>query len=317
MFAYYLHNLSPHVIRFGEGFAVHWYGLAYVLGFYCGYLLLVRFAKKGLGELKPDQVADFITYCALFGVVLGGRIGYMLLYNFDSFVANPLSLFKLWDGGMASHGGIAGLALFTLYFARKHKMSWTGLGDNLVVVAPLGIFFGRMANFINGELYGRTTDVSWAMKFPTEIHEPTFTPAASTTLPWQTFPQHSHEIVSAASQFPDGRAQLEAILHPRHPSQLYEGALEGLFLFFILYAIRMKWKNLSHGILTGLFFILYAIGRIVSENFREPDSSLIMGITKGQFYSVFMIVIGLLFLAWAVFFNRKNPQNPKRTPLVS
>lgn len=300
MFAYYLHDLSPHVIRLGERFAIHWYGLAYVMGFYCAYLLLKRFAARGYGELKESEVADFITYCALFGVVLGGRVGYMLLYNWDGLMADPLSLFKIWDGGMASHGGIAGLALFTLYYARSRKRSWTGIGDNLVVVAPLGIFFGRMANFINGELYGRITDVQWAVKFPTEIHDPTFTPAAESSLAWQNLPQHSHEIITAVSQQPGGLNELEMILHPRHPSQLYEGALEGLFLFLVLYAIRIKWKNLAHGVLTGLFFILYALVRIFGEHFREPDAGLIMGITRGQFYSLFMIVIGLAFLVFGI-----------------
>jgi len=307
LFAYYLHNLSPYVIRFTEGIGIHWYGLAYVLGFYCTYLVMVRLAKQGYGELKAEQVADFITYAALFGVVLGGRMGYMLLYQFHEFVANPLSLFKLWDGGMASHGGIAGLVFFTWYWSWRHKISWTALGDNLVVGAPLGILFGRLANFINGELYGRITTVSWAMKFPTEVHDPDFVPAAETTLLWSKLPQHSHEIVEAVSATPGGVAELEAILHPRHPSQLYEAALEGLLLFAVLYLVRTRVKNLANGILTGLFFIIYAIVRIIGEHFREPDSSLILGITKGQFYSTFMILIGLAFLTFGLVAKRRCP----------
>lgn len=309
MFAYYLHNLSPHLIRFGDsGPAIHWYGLAYVLGFYAAFLLLLHLAKKGYGQLKPNQVADFITYGALFGVVLGGRIGYMLLYNFNGLLADPLSLFKLWDGGMSSHGGITGLFFFTLYYSWKHQLSWTGLGDNLVTVSTLGILFGRMANFINGELYGRITQVPWAVKFPTEIHDPHFSPATETTLPFQSLPQHSHEILQAVASLPNGTTQLEAALNPRHPSQLYEGALEGLLLFIILYTLRISFKHLPHGILTGLFFTLYAIFRIFSENFREPDSSLILGITKGQFYSVFMILVGIAFLIWG-YRNRHHPRN--------
>jgi phosphatidylglycerol:prolipoprotein diacylglycerol transferase len=224
----------------------------------------------------------------------------MLLYNFDGFISNPLSLFRLWDGGMASHGGIAGLALFSLWFAKRHKISWTGIGDNLVVGAPLGILFGRLANFINGELYGRKTDVSWAMKFPTELHDPKVPRIVPSDLglsaAGDVFPQHSNEIVALAKSTPDGLQKLQEVLTPRHPSQLYEAACEGLFLFLILYFVRVKFKNLPNGVLTGLFFVLYAVSRISVETLREPDSDLIMGITKGQFYSLFMIIIGLAFL---------------------
>ncbi|MFZ4763426.1 MAG: prolipoprotein diacylglyceryl transferase [Roseimicrobium sp.] len=299
MLAYYLHDLSPYAIKFTEKFAIHWYGLAYVLGFYCGYLLMVRLAKQGYGSMKAEQVGDFITYAALFGVVLGGRLGYMVLYNFDNFIREPLSLFRLWDGGMASHGGIAGLAFFCLYWSWKHKISWTGIGDNLVTVAPIGIFFGRIANFINGELYGRATNVAWAMKFPTEVwdkHNPLLPSEIGLEVQGNQFPQHSHEILALVRQTPDGLARLEAALTPRHPSQLYEAVCEGALLFAVLYLVRTRVKNLSDGILTGLFFILYALARISVENLREPDSSLIMGFTKGQFYSIFMIAIGAAFI---------------------
>ncbi len=304
LLAYYLHNLSPFVIRFGER-GIHWYGLAYVLGFYCCYLMLVHLAKKGYGELKTEQAGDFITYLALFGVVAGGRLGYMLLYNFDGFIKDPISLFFIWDGGMSSHGGIAGIAIFTLYWSWKHKISWTGLGDNVVVGAPIGVLFGRIANFINGELYGRVTDVSWAMKFPTEVHNEAFIPVVATSLNYMALPQHSNEIIAAVKTVPNGIQDLEAILHLRHPSQLYEAFLEGLFLTVVLYLVRTRTKNLPNGILTGLFFIIYAGVRIFGEQYREPDSSLIMGITKGQFYSLFMILIGLGFLSWALLINRK------------
>ncbi|RBP37653.1 phosphatidylglycerol:prolipoprotein diacylglycerol transferase [Roseimicrobium gellanilyticum] len=302
MLAYYLHDLSPVIIQFSEKFKIHWYGLAYVMGFYCCYLVMVHLAKKGLGSLKPDQVGDFITFAALFGVVLGGRLGYMLLYNFEGFIRNPISLFRLWDGGMASHGGIAGLALFSLWFAKRHKISWTGIGDNLVVGSPLGILFGRLANFINGELYGRKTDVSWAMKFPTEVHDPKFPQIAPSDLgisaAGDVFPKHSNEIVALAKSTPDGLQKLQEVLTPRHPSQLYEAACEGLLLFLVLYFVRVKFKNLPNGVLTGLFFILYAISRISVETLREPDSELMLydTLTKGQFYSIFMIAIGLAFL---------------------
>lgn len=312
MFAYYLHDLSPYAIRFSDRFAIHWYGLAYVLGFYFGYLVMVRLARRGHGSLKPEQVGDFITYAALFGVVLGGRLGFMLLYNFDEFIKAPWRIVRLWDGGMASHGGIAGLALFSLYWAWRHKISWTGIGDNLVVAAPIGLFTGRIANFINGELYGRATNVAWAMKFPTEVNEPGLTIVPSQiglNVQPDQFPRHSHEILALARQTPEGVANLERALTPRHPSQLYEAMCEGVLLFTILYLVRTRCKNLPDGITTGLFFVLYAVARIAVENLREPDSSLIMGITKGQFYSTFMIVVGLAFIVFGVL--RKRVSRPQ------
>lgn len=307
MFAYYVHDLSPDIIRFSDRFQLHWYGLAYVLGFYCSYLVMRRLAKMGFGSLKADDVGDFITYAALFGVVLGGRLGYMLLYNFSNFIHDPISIVRLWDGGMASHGGIAGLALFSLYWALRHKISWTGIGDNLVTGAPLGILFGRLANFINGELYGRATSVPWAMKFPTEVHELDLAPSKlGIMVEGDRFPQHSHEIIALAKQFPNGYENLVNALTPRHPSQLYEASCEGLLLFTALYLVRTRFKNLPDGITTGLFFVLYAIARISVENLREPDSSLIMGVTKGQFYSTFMIAVGLAFIIFGSVRRRRS-----------
>lgn len=276
------------------------------MGFYVGYLILRRLAGRGYGELKPAEVGDFITYCALFGVVLGGRIGYMFLYNFESLKADPLSFLRIWEGGMASHGGILGMLLYTWYYAWRHNRNWLGVCDNLVVAGPIGVFFGRIANFINGELYGRITNVSWAVKFPTEIHDSKFMPASTATveLPWQSFPQYSNEIIQLAERFPGGKDALISILNPRHPSQLYAAVLEGLFLFVVLYAVRVKWKSLHKGIIAGLFFILYAVVRIAGENFREPDASLIMGITRGQFYSLFMVVVGLAYIAAAFYYGK-------------
>lgn len=312
-FAYYLHDLSPHLIRFTDSIAVHWYGLAYVLGFYLTYVVMHFLAKRGLSEIKPEAVSDFITMVALFGVVLGGRLGYMLLYDFDNFIREPWMFFMLNRGGMASHGGIVGVALFCLWYSWKHKISWTGIGDTLVCGAPLGVFLGRIANFINGELFGRVTTSSWAMKFPTEmLHEDFERQGGDPVLTEELHrhgAQHSPDIIAYFEKYRGGRTELEALLHPRHPSQLYEALGEGLFLTLILLAIRIKFPRLPHGILTGLFFILYAIARISLEFVRQPDSgsSMIMGLTKGQFFSTFMIATGLAFIAYGWFFG-KRPQ---------
>ena len=167
--AYFVHDLSPYLIHFGGVFGLRWYGIAYLAGFAVGILLYRRLATLGYSDLRPSQVTDFITMGALIGVLLGGRLGYMLFYDWDHFIHDPLIFFRVWEGGMASHGGIVALTLFTFWYARRHHLSWRNLGDNLVVVAPVGLFFGRCANFINGELYGRIAHVWWAVQFPKEI----------------------------------------------------------------------------------------------------------------------------------------------------
>ena len=241
--AEYLHRLNPVLLRLTDSIQLRWYGIAYVMGFIAGYWLLVRWARKGVGELKESEVADFITYAALFGVLLGGRLGYMLLYTRDDFFAHPLSFFQITNGGMASHGGIAGLFFFTLYFALKHKRSWPGLGDNLVCAAPLGLFFGRIANFINGELYGRAASVPWAMKFPEEATrwypdalDPEIASKAEAVrvlaLQNGANPESWHQQIMSLSRTSDAFAEgLRPLLTARHPSQLYAAALLPVFLY--------------------------------------------------------------------------------------
>lgn len=308
--AEYLHRLNPVLLRLTDSIQLRWYGIAYVMGFLAGWWLLVRWARKGVGELKEAEVADFITYAALFGVLLGGRLGYMLLYARETFFADPLSFFRIAGGGMASHGGIAGLFFFTLYYAIRHKRSWTGLGDNLVCAAPLGLFFGRIANFINGELYGRATTVAWAMKFPEEATrwnpesaDPDIASKADAVRQLalshgatvENWPDQIMPLSRSSDTFAEA---LRPLLTSRHPSQLYAAALEGVVLFTILFVIREKYPRAPHGVLTGLFFICYAVLRIIDEQFREPDRH-IHGLTEGQYYSVFMIVVGIGFLIFA------------------
>ncbi len=298
MLAYYLHNLDPFIFRVWGNFGPRWYGMAYVLAFLGGFLLLRVLARRGYTQLRPEQVGDFITWAALFGVMLGGRIGYVLFYR-PEMLRDPLSILRVWEGGMSSHGGMLGLIAFTFYYAWRHKISWTNLGDNLVVVAPIGLFFGRSANFINGELYGRITNVSWAMLFPKELLEPQNAVEADRALfaahqinPALTTPE---SIMSALHDQPRLQAVIRPILTPRHPSQIYEALLEGVLLFTILWLVRTRTRQ-PDGVLTGLFFVCYAIFRIVVEYFREPDASLIAGFTRGQFLSFFLIAIGLAFI---------------------
>ena len=196
MLAYYLHNLDPIIFRIYDNVGPRWYGLAYVLAFVSSYFLFVWLAKRGYADLPPQSVGDFITGCALFGVIIGGRLGYVFFYK-PEMLREPLSILRVWEGGMSSHGGMLGILLFTLYYAHRHKISWLNLGDNLVVTAPMGLFFGRCANFINGELYGRIANLPWAMQFPKELLD------------------RSAQIGTCSGQ----RAR-ESIRHSRHRTQL-------------------------------------------------------------------------------------------------
>ena len=302
MLAFYVHDLSPFLIRFTEGIGIRWYGLAYIFAFLFGTLLYRRLAQKGYSDLTPDQVTDFITWGALFGVVIGGRLGYMLFYDLDGFLQNPLIFFRVWEGGMASHGGIIGLALYSLWYARRHHVSWLNLGDNLVVVAPIGLFLGRCANFINGELFGRATTVAWAMQFPKEL---SFLPPGFVVATLQDTAAINPKFctIEAVSEgvrtSPALHDYLATILTPRYPSQLIEAFLEGIVLFSLLWILRTSYR-LPNGILTGIFFIAYALLRIAGETFREPDAPLVGMFTRGEFLSFFLIMIGVGFVLAAL-----------------
>ena len=296
MLGYYLHNFEPFIFRITENVGPRWYGMAYVLAFFCSYLLLRVLARRGYTELQPGQVGDFITGVALLGVIVGGRLGYVLFYK-PEMLREPLSILRVWEGGMSSHGGMLGILVFTFFYARRHGLSWTNLGDNLVVTAPIGLFFGRCANFINGELYGRVAHVAWAVQFPKELFDSTSETqqALAALRPIDPTLMSAEEIVAAAHRQPAVREALRGVLSPRHPSQLYEAFFEGIALFTILWLVRTRGRQ-PNGMLTGLFFVCYAVFRIVVEYFREPDASLIAGFTRGQFFSFFLIAIGLAFI---------------------
>jgi len=301
--AYYIHDLSPFLIQFSESFGLRWYGLAYVLAFASAYGLCLHLARRGYCDIPPRDIGDFITGTALFGVILGGRLGYMLFYDWQNFLSNPLVFFKFWDGGMSSHGGILGIVVFTWIYSRRKKIPWLNIGDNTVVAAPVGLFLGRCANFINGELYGRPASVPWAVQFPKELHgaspETTrniLSEASRIDPAFSNLPN----IVENAGSSPELHALLAKTLPPRHPSQIYEAFLEGAVLFAILWILRTRFR-LPDGILTGVFFIAYAVLRIVGEIFREPDAPLTLMLTRGQFLSLFLVLIGVAFLVAAGF----------------
>ena len=258
-FAVWTHHLNPVIFHLWGPLALRWYGLAYLAGFLGGYLILQRMSKRGEFAVPPQELGSFIIHVAIYGVFLGGRLGYVLLYGWSTFIHDPLFLFRVWEGGMASHGGILGVIAVVLWTAWKRKISFWNITDGLALVAPIGLFFGRIANFINGELWGRPTQVAWAVIFPqAEDLTPT----------------------------------------PRHPSQLYEAFGEGLLLFTALWLIRRTAWGKRESAVSAAFLVLYAAARIASECFREPDSTIYFGwLTKGQLYSGFMI-LGALVILW-------------------
>ncbi|MBV8143146.1 MAG: prolipoprotein diacylglyceryl transferase [Verrucomicrobia bacterium] len=295
--AFYVHHLSPFLIKFNDQVGIRWYGLAYIAGFLGAFYLMKWLARKGYGSLRETQVGDFVFYAALFGVLIGGRVGYVLFYRPSMLSEDPLGIFRVWDGGMASHGGIIGLVVFSAIYARRHHISWTGIGDNLVAAAPIGLFFGRIANFINGELYGRISTVPWAMQFPAELLDHPNEAAMAIEQTSKIDPRLNNvpAMIAAARHSAQVRHILAGILTPRHPSQLYEAFLEGALLFTLLIFIRLKFKK-PDGVTTGCFFILYPVMRIIGETFREPDAPLTGPFTRGQFLSLFMFIVGAAFL---------------------
>lgn len=261
--------IDPVLVQVGP-FAIRWYALAYVVGLIGGWLYARRLAATEAlwgGRARPtaEHLDDLLVYAAL-GVVIGGRTGYVLFYNLPFFLANPSEILSVWKGGMSFHGGLAGCALALVVLAKRRGLPVLSLADVAAAVAPIGLLLGRIANFINGELWGRAADVPWAMVFP-----------------------NGGPI-------------------PRHPSQLYEAALEGLVLFVILAAAIRGGALRRPGLVSGLFGIGYGLARIACEFFREPDAQLgylFGGATMGMLLSLPLIAAGLLLVAYS---GRSSPR---------
>jgi phosphatidylglycerol:prolipoprotein diacylglycerol transferase len=254
-------------------------------------------------------LGDFVTWVALFGVMVGGRLGYVFFYR-PEMLRDPLSILRVWEGGMSSHGGIIGIVIFTLIYSRRHNLPWTNPGDSLCVAAPIGLFLGRCANFINGELYGRVTSVPWAVQFPKELLEPGNSAELDRAVAacQQVDPSLTADtMIEAVRTNPQVADILRGILPPRHPSQLYEALLEGAVLFVILWIVRTRFRT-PNGFITGLFLVVYSVFRVIVENFREPDAPLIGMFTRGQFFSFFLIAIGIGFIVVA----KQRPTYPRK-----
>jgi phosphatidylglycerol:prolipoprotein diacylglycerol transferase len=300
LIAYYLDNFSPFMVKFGPSFGIRWYGFSYLLAFFCGFLLLRWLAQRRYCALPPDKVGDFILAAAL-GVIVGGRLGYALFYRPGQLLVDPLFVFRIWDGGMSSHGGMIGLTLAVFLYGRRHHVPWLSLADNIAVVAPVGLFLGRCANFINGELYGRTATVVWAMQFPKEALDLPEIGARTLAAAHVVRPAipNLETMIEQARTDPSLQSIFQQTLTPRHPSQLYEALLEGAFLFGCLWFLRIRTRQ-PRGMLSGLFLLLYALVRIIVENFRAPDAPLTGPFTRGQTLSAILVFGGICFVAYAL-----------------
>jgi phosphatidylglycerol:prolipoprotein diacylglycerol transferase len=260
-------GLSPVALDLGF-FQLRWYSLAYLAGIFIGYWYLLKLLKQPGAPMARRHADDLVFYASL-GIIFGGRLGYVLFYNLPYYLAHPIDILKLWDGGMSFHGGVIGTSLGILYLARKEKLPWLRIHDYVACCVPFGLFFGRLANFVNGELWGAPTTVPWAIRF----------------------------VESAYGQTVLGP--------PRHPSQLYEAGLEGLVLFGILWFLFWRTQaRYQPGKLVGAFIFFYGIFRFGIEFIREPDAQLTAfaqatGLHMGQWLTVPMILGGLYLMVTA------------------
>ena len=342
----YVHDLSPFILKlpdtslWGDQFGFRWYGFSYMLGFICAYQLIVWLAGRQRGGLMPGKVGDFITYAAI-GVLAGGRLGYCIFYDPSLFLSFK-SAFPFWgvlavnEGGMASHGGVIGVIVASLIFAKRNGINYAYLLDLAAITGPIGFFFGRIANFINGELVGRVapTEFPYAVKFPSDIvNWPNYhfdklaslsgvvekigieqskwsellanfrIDAASREQVYAALYKIIHEIQNKNVMV---KELLGPVLEPRYPSQLLAAATEGLFSFLVLFFLARKSRR--PGFVGASFALVYALSRIFNEYFREPDIQIgfqLWGFTRGQWLSIGMFTIGVVLM---FYWNRTQSQ---------
>lgn len=273
----WVHDLSPFIFQIGDGFGLRWYGMAYLAGLVWGAWLAIRWAKQQRLPLEARQVPDFATWVGV-GMILGGRLGYCTFYQPElwvTFDGGPpwWGVLKVWEGGMSSHGGIVGLAAGSVGYAWRMRVNPLVLGDCVAAVAPIGVMCGRLANFINGELWGKPTDGDWGVIFP------------------------------AAERIPPEVVNVHAWLLeygiPRYPNQLVALATEGLIPLLI--ALPIHKRHRKPGLTIGVVITAYAIGRFINEFWREPDVGvpLVLGMSRGQVLTLPLLAIGIGIAVWA------------------
>lgn len=298
-------RIDPVALHLPGGFPVRWYGIMFMVAFAAGYAIFRRLARRGFLPLSPDKVGDLV-FALVVGVILGGRLGYILFYDFASFAANPARIIRIWEGGLAFHGGFAGAIAGGWWFARKHGVPFLRLGDCITLGVTPGIFAVRMANFINGELYGRvTTDaVPWAVRFPTDPVAMRLTGAAAGRT------MRERELLLERAYQTGLWDQVAPMVPLRHPSQVYEALAEGLLLGLVMWALytwnRRRGRDLAPGTYGGVFVLGYGLLRSLVELFRQPDAQFtdagdpvgtVLGpLTMGQTLSLAMIVLGIFLI---------------------
>lgn len=268
-------QIDPVALEIGP-ISIKWYGLYYLAGLALGWLYIrhligqVRLWPAGVAPFDPIKVDDLLIYMTV-GVIVGGRLGFILFYEPSSYLANPIEIFQVWKGGMAFHGALLGCGLAIWAFAARNGINVWSAMDLTAAAVPIGLFFGRMANFINGELWGRPTDMPWGMVFP------------------------------EAARYSEYLGQPEPT--PRHPSQLYEAALEGIVLFIVLRLLTHSFCGLKRpGLVVGTFLVGYGLARSFCELFRQYDPGHFFsayGLTPGIAYSIPMVILGAWFIHMA------------------
>jgi phosphatidylglycerol:prolipoprotein diacylglycerol transferase len=316
----YLHQIDPFAFQITESFGLRWYGLSYIAGFVVAWILVRWISNKKLSPIPPSRVGDLI-FSGILGVLIGGRVGYCIFYN-PTLLYSVSSEFPWWgllaiqDGGMSSHGGIFGVLIALVVWGKRNNTTTLHLFDVAALCATPGLFFGRIANFINGELWGKPLPKElqqeppvWSVKYPTEITdvwlqnpdkfsdklellEPLRSNITGGTTFYNTLVQELYAGNTHAIEV------VQPILTAWYPSQLLQAAAEGPLLFVALCAVW--WKPKNGGVLASVFLLLYGSARILTEMFRQPDDgvSLIAGLSRGQVLSVVMVVVGLLFLLY-------------------
>ena len=348
--AEYIHSLDPFAIQISDSFGIRWYGLAYIFGFFAGYYLIYKLAQKKKVLILPEQTGDFIAFLA-FGTMIGGRLGYCLFYDPRLLISfSPVKLpilnvsipmwdaIAVWHGGMASHGGILGIIVACILFGHSRKIPILHLMDLTTFAGALAIGMGRIANFINGELYGRACEGKcfWPVKFPDELHRwvsnwesykeqlkglypvvqklggiagpegQLISPSSSKWIAWvneesryyvETYVSRILNAVAKGNQ--EILNTLGPALTARHPSQLYQSLMEGFIVFAVMVIVWRKPQK--PGVLGAYWGVTYALMRILGEQYRMPDAHIgyeLLGLTRGQWISVAMLVGCIAYLAW-------------------
>jgi len=291
-------NFDPVAIHLGP-LAVRWYGLMYLVAFISAIVIgrlrlkLPFVANQGW---TAKDIDDMLFYGVL-GTILGGRLGYVVFYKASYYLSHPLDIFKVWEGGMSFHGGFLGVTLAMVLFAHQRKRTWLQVTDFVAPMVPLGLAAGRLGNFINGELWGRVTDPAapWAMLFQHSSNDDAVWLAKNPQLDAQW---HLSEVFQRYQML------------PRHPSQLYEIALEGIVLFILIWTFSRKPRPM--GAVSALFLIGYGLARFTVEFAREPDDYLgllALNLSMGQWLSLPMVIAGIVLMVWAYKRHRRVPAN--------